>query len=62
MKVENIQGVGANQFIVNDADFNVIGLRFVLDLTVPELNITGNHIINGSVAGIVPIKSEGNFR
>lgn len=62
MKLLNVRGVGANKFIVNDADFNIIGLRFVLDLTVPQLTITGEHISNGLIAGIFPMKGEGPFK
>lgn len=61
MTLLNVRGVGANKFIVNDADFNILTLRYVLDLTVPELIITGEHISKGLIGGVFPMTGEGPF-
>lgn len=57
-----MRAVGANKFIVNDADFRLLGLRFHLDLTIPELWISGRFLGAGSVGGFFNLNGSGPFK
>ncbi|KAJ6642544.1 hypothetical protein Bhyg_07496, partial [Pseudolycoriella hygida] len=57
----NVQGIGLNQFVVNELDFNIFALSFLFNLTTPTLTLTGDHVANGIVAGVIPFIGEGPF-
>lgn len=56
----DVRGVGGNEFIVNDVDFNIIGLSFLVDLTVPKLQMSGNFVGVGQMF-IMSIEGRGPF-
>lgn len=58
----DVGAVGINKFIVNDADFSVIGLRFKLDLTIPDLLINGQFLGSGMVGGLFALDGSGPFK
>lgn len=62
MNLSNILAVGLNQFVVDDADLQLAGLRFNLALTVPFLSLTGEHESDGLLGGMLSIKGSGPFR
>jgi len=52
---------GFSRFQTFDLDLNVIGFFLNLTLVVPELEISGWHVSNGSLLGLVPVIGEGTF-
>lgn len=57
----DVRGVGGNEFIVNDVDFHIVGMRFLVDLTVPKLQMSGNFVSVGQMF-IMSIEGRGPFK
>lgn len=62
LRMSNVRGVGLNRFVVNELDFNILALSFLFNLTTPTLTLSGNHVANGTVGGIIPFIGEGPFK
>jgi len=59
ISMRNISFIGFRGFEVNHLDLNVLGFLVELNLVVPELEISGWHVSNGSLYGLVPVIGEG---
>jgi len=59
ISMQNISFIGFRGFEVNGLDLNVIGFFLELQLVIPELEISGWHVSNGSLYGLVPVIGEG---
>lgn len=58
----NVRGVGLNQFVVNELDFNILALSFLFNLTTPTLTLSGDYVAHGIVSGVIPFIGEGPFK
>lgn len=61
IQMHNVSFAGFRGFQINDLDFNVLGFGLELQLFIPSLEISGHHISNGSLYGLVPVIGEGPF-
>lgn len=59
IRMRNISFIGFRGFEVNGLDLNVLGFFLELNLVIPTLEISGWHISNGSLFGLVPVIGEG---
>jgi hypothetical protein len=59
IQMHNISFIGFQRFQVNDLDLNLIGFGIELQLVIPELEISGHHVSNGSLLGLVPVVGSG---
>lgn len=59
--MKNITIVGLSAFTINAVDFNIFGMEFLLDLTVPTLALTGNYEADGFIGKLFPFKGKGPF-
>ncbi|KAJ6638592.1 hypothetical protein Bhyg_11329 [Pseudolycoriella hygida] len=59
ISMHNISFVGFRDFQMRDLDFNLLGFNFTLQMLIPQLNISGHHVSNGSLYGLVPVIGEG---
>lgn len=63
MHLTNVRAVGLKQFVVDDADLQLAGLKFNMALSVPgDLTITGDHESDGQIGGMFSLKGQGPFR
>lgn len=62
LHMSNVRGVGLNRFVVNELDFNIFAMSFLFNLATPTLTLTGDHVANGVVGGIIPFIGEGPFK
>lgn len=63
MLLTNVRATGLKQFVVEDADLQLAGLKFKLALSIPsDLSITGNHESDGQVGGMFLLQGNGPFR
>lgn len=63
INLTNVRAVGLKKFVLDDADLQLAGLVFNMQLSVPTaLAITGNYESDGHVAGMLSIKGSGPFR
>lgn len=51
--------IGFRDFEVHNLTFDLIGFNLTLRLVIPDLEISGHHISNGSLYGLVPVIGEG---
>lgn len=54
--------IGIKKFIINEVDFLVPSLRFVVDISIPELFIWGYYTGTGEMGGSYPVDGTGKFR
>jgi len=59
IQMHNISFWGFRDFQINDLDFDLITFDIELQLVIPQLNISGHHVSNGSLYGLVPVVGEG---
>jgi len=57
--ISNASVVGISGFVVEHLDLNVIGFFIELGIVVPQMDIVGWHVSNGSLYGLVPVVGEG---
>jgi hypothetical protein len=55
----NVSFIGFSGFQANDLDLNLVGFDLSLQLVFPMLEISGYHISNGSLLGLIPVIGEG---
>lgn len=61
IRMSNISFVGFRGFQTFGLDLNVLGFFLELQLVIPELVISGWHVSNGTLLGLVPVIGEGTF-
>lgn len=52
---------GLQEFIVNELDINIVAFPYLFDITIPQLNTSGNYVVDGSMGGLIPMFGEGPF-
>jgi hypothetical protein len=55
----NVSFLGFRDFEIRDLDFNLLGFDLSLQFYVPLLQISGQHVSNGTLYGLVPVIGSG---
>jgi len=61
IQMYNLSFAGFSRFQTFGLDLNVIGFFLDLQLVIPELEITGFHVSNGTLFGLIPVIGEGTM-
>lgn len=63
MNMSNVRVIGLNRFVVDDAKFALVGLKFLLNISISTpLEVTGDYKSDGNVVGMFMMKGQGPFR
>ncbi|XP_037027020.1 uncharacterized protein LOC119067866 [Bradysia coprophila] len=59
IQLHNISFIGFRDFEIRDLDFNLLGFDISLQFFIPSLEISGHHVSNGTLYGLVPVIGSG---